>query len=285
MGRYRKILVAVDGSESSKNAFRQACRVSRQDKSWITVITTIPLYQDQFQTLSIKEKASKALKAEGEKILADIKKIADEEDVFIRLLLKEGNAVDTILDVEEENNFELIVMGRHGKSRLERALVGSVASHVIGHSRKDILVVPENTAIRWDTILTATDGSKQSSTALKKAIELSKLYNSKLKAVSVVDVTDEFMAEAPEAVEGLINKANKYLMDLKKKAEARGVDTEIFVREGETYKVITELSGKLNAGVIVTGSRSRTGVKRLFMGSVTEKVIGYAPCPVLVVKV
>ena len=126
MERYRKILVAVDGSESSKNAFRQTCRVSRQDKSWITVITTIPLYQDQFQTLSIREKASKALKVEGEKILADIKKIGDEEDVFIRLLLKEGNPVDTILDIEEENNFDLIVMGRHGKSRLERALVGSV---------------------------------------------------------------------------------------------------------------------------------------------------------------
>jgi nucleotide-binding universal stress UspA family protein len=54
------------------------------------------------------------------------------------------------------------------------------------------------------------------------------------------------------------------------------------VREGEAYRVITELAGKEKFGVIVMGSHGRTGLKRLLMGSVTEKVIGYAPCPVLI---
>jgi nucleotide-binding universal stress UspA family protein len=49
-------------------------------------------------------------------------------------------------------------------------------------------------------------------------------------------------------------------------------------------KVITNLSKEYNSNVIVMGSHGRTGIRRLLMGSVTEKVIGHAPCPVLVVK-
>ena len=120
MGRYRKILVAVDGSDSSKNAFRQACKIARQDASWITVITTIPFYQDLFQMPSIQEKVSKTLREDGEKVISEIKKIADQEDAFIRPILDEGSPVNTIVDTASENNFDLIVIGRHRKRENER---------------------------------------------------------------------------------------------------------------------------------------------------------------------
>jgi nucleotide-binding universal stress UspA family protein len=90
MERYRKILVAVDGSESSRNAFRQACRIVRHDKSWITVVTVIPPYQGQHQTLSVREKVSKALRDEGDKI-SRIREIAEEEDVYVKFKLEEGS--------------------------------------------------------------------------------------------------------------------------------------------------------------------------------------------------
>lgn len=284
MGRYRKILVAVDGSDSSKNAFRQACRIAREDKSWITVITTIPLYQDQFEVLSIKEKVSKKLREEGERILSEIKKIADEEDAFIKPLLEEGSPFNTIVDVAEEGNFDLIVMGRHGMSRLEKALVGSVTARVIGHSQRDVLVVPKDAVIGWKNILLATDGSRYSKTATEKAMDLAMSYGGQLKTVSVVDVTEEFLTEAPGAVEDLIRKAKEFVNDVRIMAEAQGIKTETFVREGEAYKVITDFAKEEKATVIVMGSHGRTGLRRLLMGSVTEKVIGYAFCPVLVAR-
>lgn len=284
MGRYRKILVAVDGSESSKNAFRQACRIARQDASWITVITTIPFYQDLFQMPSIQEKVSKALREDGEKVISEIKKIADQEDAFIRPIIEEGSPVDSIIDSAEENNFDLIVMGRHGKSRLERALVGSVTARVIGHTGKDVLVVPDNASVGWDSILISTDGSKFSEAATAKAIDLAKAYGGQIGILSVVDVTEEFHTEAPGAVEELVRKAKGFVDEVRKKAEAHGIKTEPLVREGETFKVITELSKESGYDVIVMGSHGRTGMSRLLMGSVTEKVIGYALCPVLVVK-
>ncbi len=284
MGRYRRILVAVDGSESSRNAFRQACRIALMDKSWLTAIITIPPYEDLFQIPSVQEKVSRALREEGEKVLAVIAEIAKEEDVYIKTVLEEGTPFNTIVDTAEEGNYDLIVMGRHGTKPIERALVGSVTARVIGTSQRDILVFPLGTAIGWGDIIVATDGSRYSRFATEKAIHIAKAHNSKVHAVSVVDVTEEFQAQAPEAVEKLVEKARGYVEEVKQRAAADGVEIEALVREGESYRVITDLSKKYKSEVIIMGSHGRTGVKRLLMGSVTEKVIGYAPCPVLVVR-
>ncbi|MBI5074755.1 MAG: universal stress protein [Nitrospirae bacterium] len=284
MERYRKILVAVDGSESSRNAFRQACRIVKHDKSWITAITVIPPYQDQFQTLSIKEKVSKALRDDGDRILADIQSIAKEEDVYVKFRLEEGSPVDSILDIAEENFFDLVVTGRRGMTRTDKSLIGTVTGRIIGHSTCDVLVVPRDTNVTWNTLLVPTDGSRFSEGSTGKAIGLAKVYGAQLKIISIVDVTDEFQAQAPDAVESLVNQARQHVEDVAERARERGLQADTFVREGESYKVITALAKKQNADMIIMGSHGRTGVKRLFMGSVTEKVIGHAPCPVLVVK-
>ena len=284
MERYRKILVAVDGSESAQNAFRQACRIVHHDKSWITAITVIPPYQDQFQTLNIREKVSRALKDEGDRILADIQEIAKEEDVYVKFRLEEGSPVDCILDIAEENHFDLVVTGRRGLSRTAEALIGTVTGRIIGHSTCDVLVVPRGTTVTWGTLLVPTDGSRYSTGSTGKAIDLAKGYGAELKIISIVDVTDEFQAQAPDAVESLVNQARQHVEDVSRRAREQGLQADTFVREGESYKVITTMAKKQNADMIIMGSHGRTGVKRLFMGSVTEKVIGHAPCPVLVVK-
>lgn len=102
--------------------------------------------------------------------------------------------------------------------------------------------------------------------------------------ISVVDVPAEFYGEAPQVVDDMIKKAKGYVEDVKKQAESVEIKTETFVREGESYLAITDLARKQDIDTIVMGSHGRTGLKRLLMGSVTEKVIGHSPCPVLVVK-
>ena len=54
--------------------------------------------------------------------------------------------------------------------------------------------------------------------------------------------------------------------------------------EGVAYAAIAELAQEQQANLIVMGSHGQTGLMRLLMGRVTERVIGHAPCPVLVVK-
>jgi nucleotide-binding universal stress UspA family protein len=56
------------------------------------------------------------------------------------------------------------------------------------------------------------------------------------------------------------------------------------ILKGEPYEVIVKTAEQSNVGLIVVGSHGRSGIEKLLMGSVTERVIGHAGCPVLVVK-
>ncbi|HBH62117.1 MAG TPA: hypothetical protein DDX85_10360 [Nitrospiraceae bacterium] len=282
--KYRKILAAVDGSVASKNAFRRTCSMAREGDSMMTALMSVPVYQDQFDVFTTKEKVTDTLRAEGDMILSDIRKIAEEEHVPVRVMLDEGSPFKTIPAVADEGGYDLIVMGRRGMTHLERALMGSVTARVIGHTQKDVLVVPDNASNGCRNVLLASDGSKHGLAAVNSAINYARSYKCQLKIIQVVEVTDEFQACAPDAVDKMIFKAKKDLNDIKVRAEESGVESEVFVREGRPYEVITYLAGQLGAGVIVMGSHGRTGLTRLFMGSVTARVIGHATCPVLVIK-
>ncbi len=283
MGNYKKILVAFDGSESSKNALKQAIKLACSEGCWITVVSVVPPYEGDLSLTSVGN-IRKAMREPMEKALSEAEEIAKAERAAIKTVCEEGEPYERIVDLAEGENFSLIVMGRRGLRPLERALIGSVTARVIGYSQVDVLVVPDGSSIGWNNILLTTDGSKYSNAARDRAINFAKAYGGELKVISVVDVPSEFYAEAPKAVEDLIKKAKGFVEDVKKIVEASGIKATTFVGEGETFEAITNLAKKEKADVIFMGSHGRTGIKRLLMGSVTEKVIGYAPCPVLIVK-
>lgn len=283
MGKYRKILVALDGSESSKNALRQAIKLANSEECWITVVSVIPSYTGDLSATFIGD-MRKAMAEPCEKALSEAEEIAKSERALIKTVCEEGEIYERIVDLADAENCDLIVLGRKGLSRIERAFMGSVTARVIGHSQRDVLVVPINTTIGWKSIFLNTDGSKYSEAATDKAINFAKSYGGELMVLSVVEVTEEFMARAPGMLEDMVKKAKGFVEDVKKKAEQSNVKTTPFVREGEAYRVITNLAREQKADIIFMGSHGRTGLKRLLMGSVTAKVIGYTPCPVLVVK-
>jgi nucleotide-binding universal stress UspA family protein len=283
MGKYKKMLVAVDGSESGKNALRQAIKLANSEESWITVVSVIPAYQGDLGS-TVFGNVIDAMREPYEKALSDAVEIAKSESALIKTVCEEGEIYERIVDLADAENCDLIVMGRKGRSQIEKALIGSVTARVIGHSQRDVLVVPLNTVVGWKSIFLTTDGSKYSEAATDKAINFAKSYGGELMVLSVVDVTEEFMARSPGTVEEMVKKAKGFVEDVKKKAEAFNINTKTFVREGEAYKKITDLAREHKANVIFMGSHGRTGLKRLLMGSVAEKVIGHAPCPVFIAK-
>ncbi len=283
MGRYRRILVAFDRSDSSRNALRQAFDLAHREKSWITVVSVAPPYRGDLDFIAVKDVMA-SVRRPCEEALRDAEKIAEEERAVIRTVCEEGEPHERIVDTADAEDCDIIVMGRRGLRRLERVLVGSVTARVIGHTQRDVLVVPRGAVLRWNRLLLATDGSRYSATATAKAIELAKEYGGSLMVVSVVDVPTEFYGEAPKAVEDMIENAKEYTAAVKRHAEAAGVRAETYVKESEADTAIVTLAKEQQADVIVVGSHGRTGLKRLLMGSVTEKVIGAATCPVLVVK-
>lgn len=284
MGRYRKLLVAVDGSETSVHALKESFKLAVNEGSWITVVSVVPPYSGDLDLVAVGNVIS-SMRRPCEDALSKVKEIAGAEKASVKTVCEEGEPYERIVDLADAENCDLIIMGRRGRRRLERALVGSVTARVIGYSRKDVLVVPKNAAVGWKNVLVATDGSKYSNAAIEKAIDFAKSYGGELKIVSVVDVPSEFYAEAPQVVEDLIRKAKSFADDVRKKAEASNINASTFTAEGEAYEVITRLAKDEKADIIVMGSHGRTGLKRLLMGSVAEKTIGHSPCPVLVVKI
>jgi nucleotide-binding universal stress UspA family protein len=281
MAKYRKILVAYDGSPSAKNALSLASQLAREDKSWIKVLAVVPSYQGDLELIGVSD-IKEAITGPGLELLAEAKQIADQEGVYILTNLEQGEPYEQIVHVAEEENCDLIVMGRRGKGTMERALIGSVTARVIGHTGKDVLVIPEASQLSWENILLATDGSACCDNALARALEIAQERQAKLSAVSVVYSNDEFYAVGQEVVKELYKDADKVLDKVKKWAGDLGVQAELFVRDGEPHQAITAMAAEISASLIVMGSHGRKGLTRLLMGSVTERVIGYADCPVLV---
>jgi len=136
----------------------------------------------------------------------------------------------------------------------------------------------------YKNIVLAYDGSKFSNKALQEAISIAKSSGGSLLILSIVDITDEFESEAP----GLTDKMTEKLLKLAQKALTKAVDAKVKakveVHVGDAYEMIVDISRKKKADIIVMGSHGKTGLTRLLMGSVTSRVIGHAPCSVLVVK-
>ena len=283
MAKFNKILVAVDGSEASRNALRQSFKLAFDEKKWITVVSINPPYQGDLDLVGVSN-ISEVLKGPGERNLEEARQIAEEEKASIKTRLEEGEPFQKIVEVAEEERCELIVIGRRGMSGIERTLMGSVTSKVIGSFRGRTLVVPEGTPLGWNTILVATDGSKFSDAAVDEAIDYARSYGGALNIISVVYTNDEFLANAPDVVEKMVEKARVGLNEAREKARKAGVAAEVFVREGEPYQSIVDLAKELKVDTIVMGSHRKSGLKRIFMGSVTSMVIGHAPCGVMVVN-
>lgn len=277
------MLVAVDGSASSMHALKESFTLAANEKSWITVTCVTPPYEGDLGFTAFGN-VQHAMRQPCEKALAAAAAIAHEARALIKTVPEEGVPHERIVDLAEAEKCDLIVMGRRGLSSVRRAFVGSVSARVIGYSQRDVLLIPLQATVSWNTILVATDGSRSSSAAVEKAVEFADAYGGTLKVVSAVAVPAEFYGEAPLAVDEMIKEARRYVEAVRERARDAEVRVETLVREGPAHEVITSLAEERSADIIVMGSHGRTGLKRLLMGSVTEKVIGYAARPVLVVR-
>ena len=137
---------------------------------------------------------------------------------------------------------------------------------------------------KGERILVAVDGSIYSENALDQAISMATVCNSRLFAIHVVEAYPKHLESAP-AVEDEIKKAGmKFLEEVKEKAAKKNVSCEIILQVGgQPHEfIVKEAKGK-DIDLIVVGTHGKSGLKKLFMGSVAQKVIGHTPCAVLVV--
>ncbi len=138
----------------------------------------------------------------------------------------------------------------------------------------------------FNKILVPTDGSEYTKAAARKAMELAKLSGGKITALYVMDQTIFTNVPMDTAVMNvyrtLETEGNSALDFIKNLGEEYDVEVEIKLVEGVPVKIILEMSKEYD--IIVIGTLGRTGMSKLLMGSVSEKVVRASKCPVMVVR-
>ena len=141
-------------------------------------------------------------------------------------------------------------------------------------------------------ILVPVDFSPHAEYAFTYATRLAERFGAKLALLYVVDdsfVTGGWSSEiyvpnVPELMENLIADADRRLATLKASAAALGLTAETAVIRGRPAHAIVEHAKNGGFDLIVMGTHGRTGVSHVVMGSVAERVLRKAPCPVLTVR-
>ena len=152
-------------------------------------------------------------------------------------------------------------------------------------------------------ILIPTDGSDYSTRAAEYGISIAKVHNAQIMVVYVIDkvvldlifkVSERDNVEQVGQISKLTERDNveqalkqdgqRYINYVLSLAKKEGVKATPILAKGEPFEQIVHLAKDLNIDLIVIGTYGRRGAERILIGSVTERVIEYSPCPVLVIK-
>ncbi|MGO9612393.1 MAG: universal stress protein [Dissulfurispiraceae bacterium] len=267
--KLEKLLLATDRSSFSEGAEREAVNIAKKCSSHLYVVSVMES-NPEYETIG-----SNFFDREEEEImryLESFKKRATQEGITCEISLLHGeSAFRTIVHEATEKGVDLIIIGRHGRTGLTKVLMGKVAANVIGSAPCKVLIVPKAARIEYRKILVATDGSVNSLAAATEAIGIAKRYECQIIAVSVM----RSQIESEEA------KTN--VSKVVKMAQKEGMQVEALTPLGKPHEAIVETASGMGVDLIVMGKYGKTGLKKLFMGSATENVIGLSGCAILVV--
>lgn len=142
MALYNKLVLAIDGSDASKVAVKHAVALAKESGGTLIAVHVVPPIDvtdiETFRPDTVLE----GLKKEGEKILSEVKDIADKEGVQIQTRIEDGVPYDKICEVADESDADLIIMGSHGRTGIGKVFIGSVTENVISKEKcRPVLVV------------------------------------------------------------------------------------------------------------------------------------------------
>jgi nucleotide-binding universal stress UspA family protein len=286
---YEKMLVACGLEPSGLHALKEIIKYVKENIKPVIVLSVVPfyepLYEEDVYLFTSKEDILGKFYKPFEEVLRKAKEIGDQEKVVVKTVLEEGDPFIKIVDTALSENCDLIVLGRKKELGLMGKLLGVNIARTIGQSPIDILVIPEGSNLSFNKILVPIDGSVYSEIALKKACKIAQTFSSELFILSVVDIPVEISAEYPDYLKELAySGAKKILEGAQKFAENLCKKVETDIREGNPAEEILSFIKEKGIETVVMGSHGRTGMKRLLVGSVAEKVLTFASIPVLVSK-
>jgi nucleotide-binding universal stress UspA family protein len=148
--------------------------------------------------------------------------------------------------------------------------------------RESQMPAQSTSAFRLQKILVPVDFSDSSKKALRYAIAFARQFGGELDLLYVEEIYPVIADLGPVAIQDL-SDARGELEELRLTIDER-VRSRATVRTGLPHIVIGEVAAELGIDLIIISTHGRKGLQRMFIGSTAERVVRYAPCPVLIVR-
>jgi len=270
VGRLERIMLVTDNSEFSDSATSEAISLAKRCNSRLHVFTVLP--PPDFET-PLAQPVFKQEKSAAVIKLNEIRKRAIADGVDCEILLGHGDEpFEEIVEEAEYSNMDVIIMGRRDHSDLMRMMVGGTTEKVIGYTNSNVMVIPRGATLEGKGIVLAVDCSRFSDAAAATAASLVQQCAVPITVVAVA--IDERLRE----------DANTNATRIQGLLRQNDIEAAVDVRIGQPGMEVIASAREHGADLIVMGSHGKSGIERLLVGSVSERVIGHSHCPVLVVK-
>lgn len=297
---YKKVLIPVDMSDFGEQVLPVVKAVIPADKAELTLVYCIEphkyVYGGATDDQRVIDSVVSDIQPRASDYLYKLKKELQSDGYTVATRIGQGDAAEFIVDAAQEQGVELIAMTTHGRTGVIREALGSVADRVMRTAVQPVLLVRNKNAaadkhpIR--RILVPLDGSQLSEEALAHAKEITKKTGASIHLLHVLqpmqdwaqqlqygaDRPFETMAE-PYPVDPKI-----YLERIRQNLEAaqHSVTTKLYT--GIVGDEILNAAQSEEADLIVMGSHGYGSHKRWVYGSIANRVVHEAPCPLIMIR-
>jgi nucleotide-binding universal stress UspA family protein len=288
--RFTKILCPIDFSAGARQAMRTAIRIANEQDAELVIFhawhMSLPMEDGMYLLPAnvLDEMAEDAQRG----VDAAVREATEQGVKQVTGKCVTGVPWAEITRMLEKQAVDLCVMGTHGRTGLSRVFLGSVAEKIVRHAPCSVLVVrPDCEPRPYTHVLCAIDFSNSARGAADLAAQLV-ASDGALVLLHVI--------EAPVAVSGE-RTLTAFAQDLDRQsiealaheAERQKSRTRASIRTqsrvgGAGAEILAALEAERTVDLVVMGSHGRTGIARMLLGSVAEKVVRHATCPVLIAR-
>lgn len=290
---YHKILIPLDGSPLAEHVLDHIAWLATPATTELSLVSVIESwrYATAGPEFALADLITPVIAGMEEYLKTQQAKLT-QAGYHVTTQVVEGDAANVILTLAQSADVDLIAMSSHGRSGFVRWALGSVAERVLHGVQIPLFLVRESTAPRpnkLQTILLPLDGSTVAEQAIPEAQTLALANNARVLLVQVIQRLDERSqqllftneARAKATFAEWRAEAEHYLQGVAQRLTAAGVTNDIRVVVDDPDRAICAMSQQ--ADLVVMGTHGRTGVSRWVYGSVANKVLRGASCPLLLV--
>ncbi|MBI3048100.1 MAG: universal stress protein [Acidobacteria bacterium] len=219
---------------------------------------------------------------------------ADQRHRLKIRVVERAAPAEAILDYARTADIDLIVMGTHGRSGVTHLLMGSVSEKVVRSAPCPVLTThgAPPPAASFTRILVPTDFSEPSDAALDCARLLQLRFGASIRLLHVLEDqllegpfgSEAFVAAPPETRAARLREARERLSHRVPAADYESGRTTSEILFGPTANTISHYAADNGFDLIVMSTHGRTGLAHLLMGSVAERVVRSASCPVITTR-